>query len=90
MTIHCSNPAWEIPWTKEPGRLQATGSQRVRYDCALNNNKQEVIIIRIRSHCSLSTICYLTEAPEVRSGDTQLPLRRPFTEDSSSSTRGRS
>ena len=21
--------AWEIPWTKEPGRLQSTGSQKV-------------------------------------------------------------
>ena len=24
--------AWEIPWTEEPGRLQSTGSQRVRRD----------------------------------------------------------
>ena len=23
---------WEIPWTEEPGRLQSTGSQRVRHD----------------------------------------------------------
>ena len=23
--------AWEIPWTKEPGGLQSTGSQRVRH-----------------------------------------------------------
>ena len=22
--------AWKIPWTEEPGRLQSTGSQRVR------------------------------------------------------------
>ena len=24
--------AWGIPWTKEPGRLQSIGSQRVRHD----------------------------------------------------------
>ena len=28
--------AWRIPWTEEPGRLQATGSQRVRYDWMTN------------------------------------------------------
>ena len=27
MTTHSSILAWEIPWTKEPGRLQFTGSQ---------------------------------------------------------------
>ena len=24
--------SWRIPWTEEPGRLQAVGSQRVRHD----------------------------------------------------------
>ena len=24
--------AWRIPWTKEPGRLQSMGLQRVRHD----------------------------------------------------------
>ena len=24
--------AWEIPWTKEPGRLQSMGSQRVQHN----------------------------------------------------------
>ena len=28
MAPHCSIPAWEIPWTEEPGRLQSIGSQR--------------------------------------------------------------
>ena len=30
MATHSSILAWEIPWTEEPGRLQSTGSQRVR------------------------------------------------------------
>ena len=25
MTTHSSIPAWEIPWTEEPGGLQSTG-----------------------------------------------------------------
>ena len=27
-----SNLAWRIPWTEEPGRLQAMGSRRVIHD----------------------------------------------------------
>ena len=32
MAPHSSTPAWKIPWTGEPGRLQSTGSCRVRHD----------------------------------------------------------
>ena len=32
MATHSSVPAWEIPWTEEPGGLQSMGSQRVRHD----------------------------------------------------------
>ena len=32
MATHSSTFAWKIPWTKEPGRLQSTGSQRVEHD----------------------------------------------------------
>ena len=32
MAAHSSILAWRIPWTKEPGRLQSTGLQRVRND----------------------------------------------------------
>ena len=32
MVPHSSTPAWKIPWTEEPGRLQSMGSQRVRLD----------------------------------------------------------
>ena len=27
---HSSTPAWEIPWTEEPGELQSTGLQNNR------------------------------------------------------------
>ena len=32
MTTHSSIPAWEVPWTGEPGRLQFMGSQRAKHD----------------------------------------------------------
>jgi len=32
MATHYSIPAWRIPWTEEPGRLQSVGSQRVGSD----------------------------------------------------------
>ena len=32
MATHTSIPAWRIPWTEEPGRLQSMGSQRVGND----------------------------------------------------------
>ena len=32
MATHYSTLAWKIQWTEERGRLQSTGSQRVRYD----------------------------------------------------------
>ena len=40
MAIHSSIPAWRIPWTKEPGRLQRMGSQRVGHD--LVNEQQQI------------------------------------------------
>ena len=32
MATYSSILAWRITWTEEPGRLQSTGSQRVRYN----------------------------------------------------------
>ena len=36
MAAHSSIPAWRIPWTEEPSRLQSMGSQRVGHDWATN------------------------------------------------------
>ena len=30
--LHSNTPAWKIPWTEEPGRLQSMGSLRVGHD----------------------------------------------------------
>jgi len=32
MATHSSIPAWRIPWTEEPGRLQSIGSHRVGHN----------------------------------------------------------
>ena len=32
MAPHSSTPAWKIPWTEEPGRLQSMESLRVGHD----------------------------------------------------------
>ena len=37
MATHSGIPAWRIPWTEEPGRLQSMGLERVRHDWAANN-----------------------------------------------------
>ena len=34
MAPHSNTLAWEIPWTEEPGRLQAMGSRSIRHDWA--------------------------------------------------------
>ena len=31
MATHSSTPAWKIPWTEEPGRLQSMGFPRQEY-----------------------------------------------------------
>ena len=42
MATHSSIPAWEIPWTEEPGGLQSVGSQGVEH--ALMTKQQKQII----------------------------------------------
>ena len=34
MAPHSSTPAWKIPWTEEPSRLQSIGSLSVGHNCA--------------------------------------------------------
>ena len=37
---HSGIPAWRMPWTEEPGRLQSTGLQRVRHNWAIFSNNR--------------------------------------------------
>ena len=36
IATHSSTLAWKMPWMEKPGRLQPTGSQRVRHDWGLH------------------------------------------------------
>ena len=47
MATHSSFPAWEIPWTEEPGRLQSMGSPRVGHDLVIKQQEWD------RSHLNL-------------------------------------
>ena len=40
MATHSSIPAWEIPQTEKPGRLQCIGLQRVEHDLATKQQQQ--------------------------------------------------
>ena len=44
---HTNIVAWRIPWTGEPGGLQSMGSQRVRYDWAINTLRVTIKCKRI-------------------------------------------
>ena len=39
MATHSSSLAWGIPCTEEPGRLQSTGSPRVRHDLVTEHER---------------------------------------------------
>ena len=39
MAAHSSVPAWETPWTEEPGGPQSTGSHRVRHGLVSEKQK---------------------------------------------------
>ena len=44
MATHSTILVWEIPWTGEPGGLQAMGSQRVGHDCAATHSLNLAIV----------------------------------------------
>ena len=50
MAAHSSILAWEIPWTEEHGRLQSTGSQRVRHDLAIKQHGWLTLLYSRKSH----------------------------------------
>ena len=50
MVTHSSILAWRIPWTEMPGRLQSTGSQRVRHDWATSLTLLTYVHIKKQRH----------------------------------------
>ena len=72
MTTHSSTPpAWKIPWTEEPGRLQPMGLQRVGQDWATSittliyttdqSKLAGASLLTPGPSCYLSYLCVITE-----------------------------
>jgi len=60
MATHSSIPAWRIPGTEEPGRLQSMGSERVRHDWATSLHFMcKVISCVVEKGCLLWPVCSL-------------------------------
>ena len=58
MATHSSILAWRIPWTEEPGRLQSTGSQRVRQNWATERASTLVSIAFPKGvNCGKTVLC---------------------------------
>ena len=45
MATQSSILAWRIPWTKEPGRLQSMGLQRIRHDLLTKQQLSTVVML---------------------------------------------
>ena len=77
---HSSIPAWEIPWTEEPGGLQSRELQRVGHGLATKNNKQFFIITVL--YLQSPGLMYLLQACTLKQyrayTPTSLPLVTPF------------
>ena len=79
--------AWRIPWTEEPGRLQATRSQRIRYDwartCAYIHTHTHTHTIQApaiaQTHTHRHTDTHTTQAPAISHTHTHTHTHNPGT-----------
>ena len=56
MTTHSSIHAWEIPWTKEPGRLWSMELQRVGHDLVTQQQQMQCSQQKIQKVQTVSPI----------------------------------
>ena len=68
---HSSILSWRIPWTEEPGRLQFTGSLRVRHHWATNFRK----ILPVLTKGKLISLCQ-HQFSLLQNKDTKVFLKR--------------
>ena len=59
MATHSSILAWRIPWTEEPGGLQAMGSQRVRCDLVTKQQQKQ----QTKLFCTMLCVLYNSVFP---------------------------
>ena len=65
MATHSSIPAWEIPWTDEPGGLQPMGSQRLGHSLATKQQQQRLSQAR-HAFQTAGFISYMTLSTLIR------------------------
>ena len=58
MAAHSTILAWRIPWKEEPGRLQSTGSQRVRHDWATSLSLSTQTKKELRENSRMAFVAY--------------------------------
>ena len=67
MTSHSHFLAWKIPWRKEPGSLQSTGSQRVGHDWATSLSLSSMFqFFNINGHFQENIKTYWTEQSTIK------------------------
>ena len=59
MATHSNILAWRIPWTEEPGGLQAMGSQRVRCDLVTKQQQKQ----QTKLFCTMLGVLYNSVFP---------------------------
>ena len=60
MATRSSMLAWRSPWTEQPGRLQSSGSQRVRHDLMMSTHRLNKGLLSFYTHFSFLPL----EVPE--------------------------
>ena len=58
MAAHSTILVWRIPWKEEPGRLQSTGSQRVRHDWATSLSLSTQTKKELRENSRMAFVAY--------------------------------
>ena len=53
MATHSSTLTWKVPWTKEPGRLESMGLQRVGHDWVTSLSPSILKWLKFKSMCYL-------------------------------------
>ena len=73
MATHSSVPAWELPWSEEPGGLQAVESQRAGHDWVTEHT-----LFLQRTSAEKSPLWHSEETPENSKGQGSLACCSPW------------
>ena len=77
MATHSNIPAWEIPWTEEPGGLQSVGKQESDITEQLNNNSNirglHTLEGQSNEKCVCDKVC-LPVCPSLATASTPQPV----------------